>query len=139
MTVALTITEVAPVSVGLTVSPAADQVSLTITEVAPPSVTLTVTEGGRPGQNGSGGRETFETISKNLAAYPATILRVDGALVSLTYDLGGGLEITKTLGRVAGVLTTITLSGDTPDGIDLVKTLTRDGSGNVTGATYGSA
>jgi hypothetical protein len=94
---------------------------------------------GETGPQGESWQRTFETVAQGLEGYDYVINRAGGAVSTIVYDLGGGLSITKTLGRVGGVLTTITLSGDTPAGIDLVKTLTRDGGGNVTGATYGSA
>jgi len=66
----------------------------------------------------------FETVSKNLKSYPYVFNYTAGVLTSIEYDLGGGLEITKTLNYTAGVLTSVVLSGDTPSGIDLTKTLT---------------
>jgi hypothetical protein len=91
------------------------------------------------GQQGESWQRTFETVAQGLEGYDYVINRAGGAVSTIVYDLGDGLSITKTLGRVGGVLTTITLSGDTPDGIDLVKTLARDVDGNVIGASYGSA
>ena len=79
----------------------------------------------------------FETVSRNLNSKPFTMSRSGGVLQSITYDLGGGQSITKTLTRVNGTLSSVTLSGDTPSGIDLVKALQRDSGGNLTGVTYG--
>lgn len=93
---------------------------------------------GDPGPQGDSWARTFETVSQNLEGYPFSITRVDGSISSIVYDLGGGQAITKTLGRSGGVVTTITLSGDTPAGIDLVKTLTRS-DGAIVGVSYGSA
>jgi hypothetical protein len=81
--------------------------------------------------------ETFESVAQNLAALDHTATRnASGQIEAIVYSLPGSGTITKTLGRVNGVLSTITLSGDTPGGIDLVKTLSRDQSGAFSGATY---
>jgi hypothetical protein len=64
-----------------------------------------------PATPSGGSGDTFETVAKNLSAVNAT----------LTYS--------------GGNLTTITLSGSTPGGIDLVKTLTYTGS-DLTGIAY---
>ena len=77
--------------------------------------------------------DTFETVSKNLRSEGAT-LGYDGAgnLTTLTYADG----IVKSLAyNAGGDLETITLSGATPDGISLVKTLTYT-NGNLTGVAY---
>lgn len=77
-----------------------------------------------------GGSETFETVSKNLKAYPYTISYSGGNIDYITYNLGGGLEIVKTFGYTSGDVTSVTLSGDTPAGIDLTKTISYSG-GNI--------
>lgn len=74
---------------------------------------------------------TFETVSKNLAASNYTFTFVDGDLVSLTYANG----ITKTLNYSGEGLASVTLSGATPGGIELTKTLTYSG-GDPVSATY---
>lgn len=75
---------------------------------------------------------SFETVSKNLSASGATLDYVDGALETITYANG----IIKTLAYdVDGNLVTVTLSGATPDGIQLVKTLSYT-SGELTGVSY---
>ena len=86
--------------------------------------------------NGSGGgsAETFETVSKNLKTYPASLNYTLGVLTSIVYTLPVG-TITKTLNYTLGVLTSIVLSGDTPAGIDLTKTLGYTGS-ELTSITY---
>ena len=66
--------------------------------------------------------ETFETVSKNLKAYPAVLNYSGGNLTSIVYTIGAG-SITKTLNYTSGALTSIVLSGDTPSGIELTKTL----------------
>jgi hypothetical protein len=80
--------------------------------------------------------DTFETVSANLAAYNPTYAYSGGDLSTVTYDLGGGNEIVKTFSYSGGNLSTIVLSGDTPAGIDLTKTFTFDGSGNLTSIAY---
>lgn len=90
---------------------------------------------GEKGDPGTSGGVTFETTSRNLLSYPATLNYTNGDLTSIVYDLGGGESITKTLAYAAGKLETITLSGDTPAGIDLVKTLTYTGD-DLTGVAY---
>lgn len=82
----------------------------------------------------SGGAETFETVSKNLKSYPATLNYTGSSLTSIEYDIGTG-TITKTLNYTGSSLTSIVLSGDTPGGIDLTKTLSYT-SGNLTGIAY---
>jgi hypothetical protein len=84
--------------------------------------------------------ETFESVAQNLASLDHTAVRgAGGQIEAITYALPGGGSITKTLGRVGGVLATITLSGDVPGGIDLVKTLGRDAGGGFAGASYSGA
>jgi hypothetical protein len=78
---------------------------------------------------------TFETVSKNLKAYPSTLAYSGGNLTSITYALGGGLTIVKTLAYTGSNLTSIVLSGSTPSGISLTKTLTYS-AGNLVGITY---
>lgn len=82
-----------------------------------------------------GGSETFETVSKNLKAYPYQISYSGGNIATITYDLGGGSEIIKTFGYTSGDVTSVTLSGNTPSGIDLVKTISYSG-GNVAIISY---
>lgn len=77
---------------------------------------------------------TFETISKNLRAYPATLNYISGVLTSIVYTLPSGI-ITKTFNYTSGLLTSIVLSGNTPENIDLTKTLGYTG-GNLTSITY---
>lgn len=84
---------------------------------------------------GGSSAETFESVSKNIQSYPYTLAYSSGDVSTITYDLGGGLEIVKTFGYTSGDVTSITLSGDTPSGIDLVKTITYSG-GAVDNITY---
>lgn len=79
--------------------------------------------------------DSYETISKNLKAYPATLAYGGtGDLSTITYTVPSG-TITKTFNYTAGNLTSIVLSGNTPSGINLTKTLTYT-TGNLTGVSY---
>jgi len=76
-------------------------------------------------------QETFETVNKNLKAYDATMsYGVDG-LETVTYSNG----IIKTLAYSPSGLQSVTLSGNTPSGISLIKTFVYSG-GNLTGFIY---
>lgn len=79
--------------------------------------------------------EEFETVSKNLKSYPCLITYGVDGIDTITYNLGGGMSITKTFNYTLSVLTTVVLSGDTPTGITLTKTFiyTED---NLTNITY---
>ena len=77
------------------------------------------------------GANTFETVAKNLSAIDATLGYSGGELTTVVYASG----ITKTLGYSGGNLVTVTLSGSTPGGIDLVKTLSYTGT-DLTGVAY---
>ena len=89
--------------------------------------------------SGSGGgfQDTFETVNSNLKAYTGVLNYTGEDLTSIDYNTGSG-TITKTLtyNISSGNLTDIILSGDTPAGIDLVKTLSYNISGDLTGFTY---
>ena len=67
--------------------------------------------------------------------YPYVLVYGVDGLDTITYDLGGGLQVVKTFNYVATVLTTIILSGDTPAGITLTKTLSYTGP-DLTGVAY---
>lgn len=83
-------------------------------------------------ENPSGIAGTFETVNKNLDAANAVLAYNGNAdLETITYASG----VVKTFAYASGDLISITLSGATPDGIDLIKTLTYTG-GNLTGVTY---
>lgn len=66
--------------------------------------------------------ETYETVSRNLRSYPATLTYSAGELASISYATPGG-AITKTFVRSAGRLASIVLSGALPAGIATTKTL----------------
>jgi hypothetical protein len=79
---------------------------------------------GPQGPQGEPWQETFETVSKNLKAKPYALNYESGRLTSIVYNTAPAEYITKTLDyNEDGTLNTITLSGDTPSGIELVKTL----------------
>lgn len=80
------------------------------------------------------GAPSFETVSKNLLAYPYTLNYTGSVLNSIVYTVGAG-SITKTLNYSGDTLTSIVLSGDTPNGIALTKTLTYTGE-TLTSVTY---
>lgn len=88
---------------------------------------------GATGSTGPAGSaaETFETVSKNLAAEAATLAYTGDDLTSIAYASG----VTKTFAYGVDGLASVTLSGSTPGGIDLVKTLTYS-AGKLTGVTY---
>ena len=80
---------------------------------------------------GSGIADTFETVSKNLSASGAVMGYTDGDLTTVTYSNG----IVKTLAYSLDGLSSVTLSGNTPGGIALVKTLQYN-SPDLSGFTY---
>ncbi|OQB08077.1 MAG: hypothetical protein BWY21_01465 [Parcubacteria group bacterium ADurb.Bin216] len=79
--------------------------------------------------------EEFETVSKNLKSYPYVLTYGVDGIDTIVYNLGGGLSITKTFNYTLGILTSIVLSGDTPLGIELTKTLIYTGV-DLTSVTY---
>lgn len=100
-----------------------DGVTIASTIVVPSAVEVTAPiTFGYKGDTGDSWQQTFETVSKNLINYPSTLNYTGADLTSIDYTTGGG-TITKTFGYTAGVLTSITLSGDTPAGIATTKTL----------------
>ena len=81
--------------------------------------------------------ETFETVSKNLKSWGATPTYLANGDIDFITLSDGSSNITKTLGYDAGGnLTSVTLSGDTPSGIDLTKTLTLDANGDLVSVSY---
>lgn len=78
-----------------------------------------------------GSAATFETVSKNLAASGSTLSYTGDELTSITYDNG----ITKTFAYGVDGLSSVTLSGATPGGIDLVKTFVYN-TGKLTEVVY---
>jgi hypothetical protein len=78
---------------------------------------------------------TFETINKNLSAYPAQInYNQSGDLSTIVFTIPSG-TITKTFNYTGADLTSIVLSGSTPSGINLTKSFAYT-NGNLTGVSY---
>jgi hypothetical protein len=89
----------------------------------------------RPNISSGGGLgNSFETVSKNLSAYPFTLTYSGGDLSAIEYDLGGS-SITKAFNYSAGALTSIVLSGATPAGISLTKEFNYTGD-DLTSVVY---
>lgn len=125
--------------------------AVTLTPSINPAVTLTTEEStlnlglnnqapvelSIPAQNvvvvssGASAAESFETVAKNLTAADATLGYTVGNLTSINYTSG----IVKTLAYGPNGLATITLSGATPGGIELTKTLTYT-LGKLSGYSY---
>ncbi len=81
-------------------------------------------------------QETFETISKNIKAYPFIINYTDSNPTSIVYDLGDSLAITKTFTYTGELITSITLSGDIDNNnINLTKVLTYN-QGTLVSVSY---
>jgi len=81
---------------------------------------------------GGGISDSFETVSANLSAYDYTInYNGSGDVSSIVYSNG----VTKTLNYTSGNVTSIVLSGATPQGVDLTKTLIYTGD-DVTSIAY---
>lgn len=116
---------VSPIINEVTVSPVIQSVTVSLVGIQ-----------GIQGEKGDSGAaiNTFESVSKNLLAWDYTLNYTGTDLTSIVYT--NGIEtITKTLTYSGGLLTIITLSGDTPSGIDLIKTLTYT-AGTLTGVVY---
>jgi hypothetical protein len=84
--------------------------------------------------DGNSAYDSFETVSKNLKGYPYIITYDGDDIDCITYSTNEG-TIRKTLNYTLGVLTSIVLSRDTPDGINLTKTLTYTGA-DLTSVAY---
>lgn len=82
-----------------------------------------------------GSTSSFETVAKNLKAYPAVFSCIGDVLNTITYDLGDTTSIVKTFNYTGDTLDTIVLSGNTPGGITLTKTFTYSGT-TLTTITY---
>lgn len=89
---------------------------------------------GIQGIQGESFQETYETVSKNLNSWDAAVNYSLGSLVSIVYS-NGVSTINKTFNYTGADLTSIVLSGDTPVGISLTKTLSYT-LGELTGVTY---
>jgi len=75
--------------------------------------------------------DTFESVSKNLDDDDASLTFSGGQLVTVTYSSG----VIKTLSYTLGKLTSVTLSGSTPSGINLIKTIAYSGD-EISSITY---
>jgi hypothetical protein len=89
---------------------------------------------GIQGIQGESFQETYETVSKNLNSWDATINYIGTDLTTIIYS-DGISTITKIFNYTLTDLTSIVLSGDTPAGISLTKTLIYT-SGELTGVAY---
>jgi hypothetical protein len=114
--------------------------TITVTSPIEPVVTIVeesfIVEISTVGTQGAIGtpREYYESVSKNLKSWDASLVYTSGDLATITYT-DGFSTIVKTFNYTAGDLTSIVLSGDTPAGIDLIKTLGYT-AGNLTSVTY---
>jgi hypothetical protein len=67
--------------------------------------------------------QTYETVNKNLKSYDASYTYSGEILQSILYTISPVSSITKTFNYSNNVISSIVLSGSTPQGIDLTKTL----------------
>ena len=88
---------------------------------------------GYPGAPGSSA-PSFETVSKNIKAWDAAFEYTGDQLDTITYTNGTD-TIVKTFNYTDGKLTSLVLSGNTPSGIELTKTLSYTGD-QLTGVGY---
>tara|TARA_R110001632_G_C11279714_1_gene411729 strand:+ start:288 stop:1124 length:837 start_codon:yes stop_codon:yes gene_type:complete len=79
-------------------------------------------------------QSTFETVNKNLKTYGFVLNYTGTSLTSIIYTKGTSV-ITKTFSYTGELLTSITLSGDLPTGIQTIKTLQYTNS-TLNGAVY---
>ena len=86
---------------------------------------------------GGSGVTSFETVSKNLAAYPSALGYTAGYLTSITYAVGASTIVKTLTYDGGGALSLVILSGAAlPAGILTTKTLSYDGAGNLVGVSY---
>lgn len=81
------------------------------------------------------GEISFETVSKNLKSWNASFAYTGGDLTEITYTDGIN-TVVKTLTYDNYDLASISLSGDTPSGIQLTKSFAYT-NGDLTQITYG--
>ena len=79
--------------------------------------------------------EAFESVARNLSSFPYALSYNNDELSFITYSMGGGKEVVKSFNYIDGVLTSIVLSGNTPNSIALTKTFAYEGD-SLTGVTY---
>jgi hypothetical protein len=80
-------------------------------------------------------KPTYETVSQNLKGASYEITNIGGVLDHITYTISLEQIIVKSFHYTGDVLTSITLSGATPAGINLTKTLHYTGS-DLTSVSY---
>lgn len=80
-------------------------------------------------------KPTYETISQNLRGASYVITNIGGILDHITYTVSPEQVITKSFSYTDSILTSITLSGNTPSGISLTKTLHYTGA-DLTSVVY---
>ena len=80
-------------------------------------------------------KNTYETVNKNLKAYPYELNYVSRDLDTIVYTLPDATIITKTYTYTTGDLTKVVISGNTPVGIQLTKTLSYS-SGDLIAVVY---
>ena len=101
----------------------------------PYSANLDRLDGTAAEQRNAIGLESFESVAANALGYPATIAyNSDGSVNTVTYTVPAG-TIVKTFSYSGGNVSAIVLSGNTPSGISLTKTLTYTGD-DITGVSY---
>lgn len=96
-----------------------DSVSVEVLDES--NVFVTVSTQGERGPAGSV-EESYESVSKNIKAWNSTFNWVDGSLSSISYS-DGISTILKSFSYSSGLLTQITLSGDTPLSASLTKSI----------------
>ena len=113
-------------SVSVSVTSEITDVSVTVENVTNPisvSITEALTEVNVEVSTGSAQwTESFDTVSRNLSGYPYIVYWNGNYISSVVFNLGSS-TVTKTYNYTSGKLTSIVLSGNTPSGISLVKTL----------------
>ena len=125
-------------AVNVAVTSAITDVAITIDVVSQPisvAVTEAITDVNVEVATGSAlWTESFDTVSRNLSGYPYSITYTGTQITSSVFNLGT-TTITKTFNYSSGLLTSIVLSGDTPDGIHLTKSFSYT-SGKISSVSY---
>jgi hypothetical protein len=110
-----------------------DSQTLTFTES---SAELSISNGNTVSLSSLETKETFESVSKNLKSYPYTVNYTDNTLTSIVYSLPDNKFITKMFEYTNSLLTSVSLSGDLPSGIDTTKSLSYTVNNVLTGISY---
>lgn len=125
-------------AVAISVTSAITDVSLTVSSVNQPvsvAVTEAITDVNVEVATGSAlWTQSFDTVSRNLSGYPYSITYTGTQITSVVFNLGT-TTTTKTFNYSSGLLTSIVLSGDTPDGIKLTKSFSYT-SGKISSVSY---